>query len=724
MQILVMQFTPRHSPVLRQVRDLLVLAVFLATGLGARTDSGERIAPPVAKAVPHEMTKHGHTRIDNYYWMRDDTRTDPEVLGYLEAENAYLDKVLAHTEPMRKKLYEEMAARIDPADRTVPVRLGRDWYYESYDAGRDYPIIVRRKGSESGPEEVALDGNERAARHEFYDLGDWEVSEDGNLLAFAEDTMGREMYSIYIKDLRTGKILDREIAGNSPYLAWANDNRTLFYIRLDEALRPNRVFRHALGDDLANDRLAYDEKDQTFDMGLEKSRSRQFIIITLVSTLSTENRLIDADRPTEPNRAFLPREPDHRYMIEPAGEVAWVRSNWQADNYRLLRVPLASSADKSAWEEVIPGRDSVSLYGFLAFDRYVAVNEVHAGTMKLRILSVDGATDHYVESDEAAYTAIIDNNPNMDTDLLRYAYTSLATPETTWDYDMTQRCGTQRKQEFAGKDFRREALVTSRIYAPARDGEQVPVTLLYRKGVKPDGTNPLFLLGYGAYSDVYYPEFVQERLSLVNRGFVFALAHIRGGGEYGRRWYDHGRMLNKKNTFYDFIDSAKHLVASGWAAKDKVAAMGRSAGGLLIGSVANMSPETFTVLITEVPFVDPVTTMLDDTIPLTSFEWDEWGNPKIKEQYDYMLSYSPIDQVKAMDYPHMMATTSLWDARVQYFEPAKWVAKLRTLKTDENLLLFHTDMSAGHAGSHGRYEALEETAMEYAFIFDLFGFRN
>ena len=700
------------------------LCFLLSGAVGAWADPGATPQPPIARVQPAELRAHGESRVDNYFWLRDDTRSDPEVLAYLEAENAYYDAVLAHTVPLRRKIYDEMAARIDPSDASVPVRLGRDWYYERYEAGKDYPIIMRRRGAEDGPGEVVLDANTRVKPGGFFELVDWEVSEDGNLFAFSEDTVGREKYTVRIRDLRSGELLADEIRDVAGPIAWANDNRTLFYMGMDAALRPDRVMRHVLGAKPGTDSVVYEEPDTRFDMLLFKSRSRQFIHIYLTSTLSTETRLIDAAAPDSPVRVFLPREAEHRYDVEPVGDAAWVRTNWKAPNYRLMSVPLQSSADKSTWTEVIAGRDDIFFEAFAAFRNFLVMEETRAGSKELRVLAPAAGTDYYIKADEPAFTAAIGANPDIDTETLRYVYASLATPPTTFDFNMRTRAKTLRKQEFAGRDFDRNKLVTERLDFAARDGTQIPVTLLYRKGVRADGGNPLFLLGYGAYGSTYFPEFNAERLSLVNRGFVFALAHIRGGQEYGRRWYEQGRTLNKKNTFTDFIDAARHLVQSGWAAPDKVVGMGRSAGGLLIGSVANMAPESFRILITEVPFVDLITTMLDEGIPLTSLEWDEWGNPKVRADYDYMMSYSPYDQVAARDYPHMLVTTGLWDARVQYWEPAKWVAKLRALKTDGNLLLFHTDMSAGHHGSYGRYQSLNESAQEFAFIFDTLGVKE
>jgi oligopeptidase B len=674
--------------------------------------------PPVAQVVPHELTTNGHARIDNYYWLRDDTRENTEVLDYLEAENAWFEESMAHTAALQTTLYREFEARLDPEESSVPMRIGDYLYYERFEPEEEYPVLARRKGDMSAPEEILLDADQRSHEFDFYEIGGWEISEDGHLFAFAEDTVGRELFTIRVRDLRTGELLPDTIAGTALDIAWANDNRTLFYVALDDALRPYRVYRHVLGTETAADELVYEESDIRFDVSVRKSRSREFILLEVDSTLSTETRLIDADRPGSKPLLFHAREPDHRYRIDPVGGQAWILSNRDAKNFRLLRAPVAAGPDRTAWTEVLPARRSVFLERFQAFRDYVAIEEVHAGNLRIRVLPAAGGEGHLIISEEDASTATLAENPTTDTAVVRYTYSSLATPATSWDYDM--RTGERRflKQDFAGADYDRRNYVTGRVTVRARDGTGIPVTLLYREGVRPDGTNPLYLLGYGAYGSTYFPEFVQERLSLVNRGFVFALAHIRGGQEFGRRWYEAGRMLKKKNTFTDFIDSARWLVRNGWAAKDKVAAVGRSAGGLLIGAAANMAPETFTALFAGVPFVDVITTMEDETIPLTSFEWDEWGDPRKSPDYEYMLSYSPYDQVKAQDYPHMLVTAGLWDARVQYWEPAKWVAKLRALKTGDQRLLLHTDMKVGHSGSAARYKSLRETAEEYAFLID------
>jgi oligopeptidase B len=705
---------------LRQVT--LVLALASAAACQSAREAPPP-APPIAEQRPHIVDIGGRQRTDPWYWLRDDTRSDPDVLAYLEAENAYLAAATAPTRALQARLLAEMSARIDPDDTGVPWREGRYWYLERYRAGQEYPVITRRPMVPHGPETVILDANERAAGGGFYALGAWAVSPDGRLLAVTEDRAGREQHALRVRDLVTGEWLADAIDGVAAGVAWASDNRTLYYLRLDAALRPYQVRRHVLGTPAAADALVYEERDNTYIMSLRRSRDGSAILIDLVATLSTETRLIDAAGGAT-SRPFLARQPGHQYLVDLDGDEAFVLSDRGAPNFRLLHTRLADAGDMTRWREVLPERPDVSLMDLMVFRDFLAVNEVHAGTVKLRIIGRDGRMDSYVAGRDAAYSATLSINPEVDTDTVRYEYQSLAAPAEV--HVLRPRLGEDQvlKRAFAGEDFTPGALRTDRIFVTARDGTHVPVTLLYRTGVTPDGSNPLFLHGYGAYGSVFNPEFTREILSLVNRGFVYAIAHVRGGGDRGRAWYDAGRVFNKKNTFDDFIDVAGALVRLGWADPARVVGYGRSAGGLLIGAVANAQPNPFTVLLTEVPFVDVVTTMADETIPLTSYEWDEWGDPRIPAQYDYMLSYSPYDQVRAQPYPHLLVTVGLWDARVQYWESAKWVAKLRALKTGNSRLYLSTDMAAGHAGLAGRYQRLRETALEYAFVLDVLGMRE
>jgi oligopeptidase B len=693
----------------------------LLVGCLPQTGAPTAIAPPVAEFRPHVVDIQGRKRSDPWYWLRDDTRSDADVLAYLNAENAYLDAALSRTRPLQAQLLAEMSARIDPEDTGVPWREGGYWYLERFRTGQEFPVITRRPMVPHAPESVILDANERAATGGFYALGDWVVSPDGQRLAFTEDRTGRELHDLSVRDLRSGALLPDRITGIGAEIAWANDNRTLYYLFLDDVLRPYQVRRHVLGTPVESDAIVYEEKDIIFNVSLHRSRDGNFIVMQMLSTLSTETRLIDANTAASVSHAFLPREPDHEYLVDLDDAEAFVLSNRNAPNFKIMRTTLADAADPARWQEVLPERKDVALFDMQVFRDFIAVNEVHAGTLKLRILGRDGKSDFYVQGRDAAYAATLDNNPEVNSETVRYQYTSLATPPEV--HVLRPRFGEDQlmKQEFAGADFLPGKLRTEQISIAARDGTRVPVTLLYAAGMKPDGRNALYLHGYGAYGSVFDPEFTREILSLVDRGFVYAVAHIRGGGDLGRAWYEDGRVFNKKHTFTDFLDVARGLVRLGWAAPDRVVGYGRSAGGLLIGAVANENPNPFAVLVTEVPFVDVVTTMADETIPLTSYEWDEWGDPRIAEEYNYMLSYSPYDQVKAQHYPQMLVTAGLWDARVQYWEPAKWVAKLRATKTGDSKLYFSVDMGAGHAGLKGRYLRLKETAMEYAFVLETLG---
>ena len=681
------------------------------------------IQPPVAARRAKELTVHGETRIDPYYWLRDDDRKNPEVLDYLHAETEYAKAVMAHTNARQRELVAELRSRIKEDDESVPVKLGNYWYSTRYSKGREHPEYVRRPSLDASPE-LLLDVNELAEPFEFYNVEGVEVSPNGRYLAFSEDSVGRNERVIRIKDLVTGDMLSEAIPMNSGDLEWANDSETLFYVKQQaNTLIPYRVYRHKLGDPHDEDVLVYEEPDSTFYVALEKSRSDEKIVIASVHTLMSEYRSIDANTPESQPAVFLPRKNDHEYEVEYLGNLAYVRTNWEAENFRLMMTEIEHSADRSQWKEVVPHRSDTYLDDFLLFKTHVGLLERAKGLTSLSILNLDTGKTLTVPADEQAYTPDFGDNPNVGSSRLRFTYESLATPESVFEVDMGSGERTLLKQDEVG-GFVPGRYVTRRVHAPARDGARIPITLLLRSDASPDGSNPLYVLGYGAYGASYDPTFNEGRLSLVDRGFVFALAHIRGGQELGRAWYDNGRLLNKRNTFTDFIDATQFLLETGWGDPERVVGSGRSAGGLLIGAVANMAPELYTAIVTEVPFVDVVTTMLDESIPLTTFEWDEWGNPIDREYYQYMLSYSPYDRVEAKDYPHLLVSTGLWDPAVQYWEPAKWVAKLRHLKTDDNRLLLYVDMDAGHRGQPGRFESLAETAREYAFIFDVLGIED
>jgi oligopeptidase B len=677
---------------------------------------------PTVKAVPTTLEKHGHVRIDDYHWLN--RRDDPEVVAYLEAENAYADSVLSHTAEFQEALFQEIVGRIKKTDMSVPYKLDDHYYYTRYEEENEYPIYCRKKGSLEAAEEILLDANDLAEGHEFFSVRGVRVSSGQNILAFATDVVGRRFYTIRFKNLDTGEMLPDTIADITSNLAWAEDNKTLFYSKQDPVtLRSDRIYRHPLGTDPATDALVYVEEDETFDVYVFKTKSKKYLMIAADQTLSSEYRYLDATRPEGEFRILQPREREHEYNVEHFGDHFYIRTNWEARNFRLMRTPVTETA-KSHWEEIIAHRDDVLVEGFEIFRDHLVVEERNDALIQIRIRPWEGGTEHYLAFEEPAYLAYIDQNPNFDTTLLRFSYTSLTTPRTIYDYDMVTRDRRLLKQEEVLGGFESSDYRTERLHATGRDGTRIPISLVYRKGIPRDGTSPLVLYGYGSYGYSTDAAFRSHRLSLLDRGFIFAIAHVRGGEELGRRWYEDGKLLKKKNSFTDFIDCAEHLIRETYADPQRIFAMGGSAGGLLMGAVVNMRPDLFTGVIAEVPFVDVVTTMLDESIPLTTSEYDEWGDPNVKEYYDYMLSYSPYDNVEAKAYPHLLVTTGLHDSQVQYWEPAKWVAKLRAIKTDSNRLLLKTNMDAGHGGTSGRLRRYRETALNYAFLLDLAGIRE
>jgi oligopeptidase B len=683
------------------------------------------LAPPVVARRPHPMTIHGDTRVDDYYWLRDDTRRDPDMLAFLAGENAYADSVLAHTHPLQEKLYAELVGRVQQDDSTVPYEKNGFWYYTRYESGKEYPIVARRQGSLESPEEVLLDANQLAEGHAFLRLGATEPSKSGRYVAYTEDVVARNQYMLRVKDTQTGQTLPDAIPNVQPDIAWANDERTLFYVEKDPVtLLGVRVKRHVLGDDPAKDALVYEEPDHSFYISVGKTKSDRYLYIHLESTVSTEERFAPADQPEAPFRLFLPRERDHEYSAEDHGDRFIVRTNWQATNFRLVEVPADRTADRSAWTDLVPHRDDTFIESFEVFRDYVAVAERSGGLRRLRVKPLAGGEEFHLASDEPAYVMRFGANARQDTDELVYVYSSLTTPPSTYAYDMRTRERRLLKRQPVPGGFDPARYETQRLWAPARDGVRVPVTLLMLKGQPHDGTAALLQYGYGSYGSSTDPGFSANLFSLVDRGVVYAIAHVRGGQEMGRGWYDDGHLLKKKNTFNDFIDVSEYLIANGYAAKDKLFAEGGSAGGLLMGAVVTMRPDLYRGVLAHVPFVDVITTMLDETIPLTSNEFDEWGNPKDKAFYDYMLSYSPYDQVKPQAYPNLLVTTGLWDSQVQYYEPAKWVAKLQRMKTGPQVVLLVTNMQAGHGGKSGRFERLRERARDYAFVLDLAGIGN
>jgi oligopeptidase B len=676
--------------------------------------------PPKAKIVPKELEIHGHKRIDNYYWLNE--RENPEVIEYLKAENAYLDTVLGHTKETQDKLFAEMKGRIKEQDESVPYKLDDYYYYVRYEVGKEYAIYCRKKGSLQAKEEVMIDGNELAKGHAYFAIGGMQVSYNQDILAYSTDTVSRRIYTLYFKNLTTGETLQDVIPNITGNIAWANDNKTIFYARQDlQTLRSYQIYKHVLGTDPAKDELIFEEKDETFNVGVYRTKSKKYMVIASSSTLTTEAQILDASKPNEKFKFFLKREREHEYGIDHVGDKFYIRTNWQAKNFRLMEVAENQTTDKTKWKEVIAHRKEVLLEGFEVFKNFLVLEERKEGLMHLRIIKND-QTEHYVDFGEPTYAAGTGVNLDFDTNVLRYGYTSLTTPSSTFDYNMETREKTLLKQqEVVGGTFKPENYQAERIYATAQDGTKIPISLVYKKGTPKDGTAPLYQYAYGSYGYSLDASFSSVRLSLLDRGFIYAICHIRGGEEMGRQWYEDGKLLKKKNTFTDFIACSEHLIKEKYTSTDKLVASGGSAGGLLMGAVVNLRPDLYKAIVADVPFVDVVTTMLDESIPLTTGEFDEWGNPKEKEYYDYMLSYSPYDNVEAKAYPNMLVTTGLHDSQVQYWEPAKWVAKLRALKTDSNLLVLKTNMEAGHGGASGRFEALKEIALEYAFLFDVLG---
>ncbi len=677
-------------------------------------------AAPVAAQKPYVVKSPNGDRVDPYYWLRDDKRQAPEVLSYLNAENKYYQDYAAKYAELNKQLSAEIIGRVKQDDSAVPAIKGDYSYYSRFETGKQYPIYAR-KPKAGGAEQIMLDVNKMAEGKDFYQVSNYQVSPNQQLLAYAEDTTGRRNYTLKIRDLRTGQDLPDTLTGMDASLAWSADSQSLFYIEKDrQTLLGNKVKRHQLGQDNSKDELLYEEKDTSFYMGVGNSGDDQYVVIWLGSTVSNEMLVLKSDDKSGKFRTVAPRQRDFKYDIEHMGNRWVIRTDWNAPNYRLMTVADDQIGDRARWQELLAHDPKVFIESFQLFKDYIAVNVRNDGLNKVQVMPwADLKKARYIDSGEAAYVAYTNVNYQQDTEWLRYSYTSLTTPSSI--YEMNMRTGEKRllkEQEVLG-GFDKNNYQTERVWATAKDGTKIPVSLLYKKGLRKDGTAPLYQYAYGSYGSSSSPSFKAPVLSLVDRGFVYAIAHIRGGQEMGRHWYEDGKLLNKINTFTDFIAVTDYLVAEKYAAKDKVFAMGGSAGGLLMGAIANMAPEKYRGILAHVPFVDVVTTMLDESIPLTTNEFDEWGNPKQKAFYDYMLSYSPYDQVKKQAYPAMLVTTGLHDSQVQYFEPAKWVAKLRTHKTDNNPLLFRTNMEAGHGGKSGRFSRLNEIADEYAFVLSL-----
>lgn len=672
--------------------------------------------PPRAAKKPHQVTSPHGTREDDYYWLRDDTRKNPEMLAYLAAENAYADATLASLKPLQDRLYAETVSHIKQDDSSVPYRE-RGYYYQTrFTPGADYPVIERRKGTRDAPAEIMFDQPAMAKGHSFFALSDWSVSQDNRLVAYAEDVIGRRQYVLKVKDLSTGRLLPDTITNVEPNLVWADDNRTLFYIAKDPVtLRGYRVMAHVLGTPVSADRLVYEEKDDTFQMGISRTSDDRFLCIGVSATVSDEQRCAPAAAPTR-FALVAPRAREFRYGADHMGDRWIIRTNRDARNYKLVTVADRELArGVAAWRDLTPASDSVFIEDFKPFRGFIALDQREGGNRMIRLLT-DGRSAP-VKADEPAYQMGLAVNAEPDTDWVRYTYASLVTPTTT--YEVNAKTGERRVLKVAPvPGYDASNYVTERVWATARDGTKVPVSVVYRKGVKRDGTAPLFQYAYGSYGLSMDPAVDPARIAMLDRGVVYALAHIRGGQEMGRGWYDDGHLLHKKNSFTDFIDVTRYLVAQKYAAPGRVAAMGGSAGGLLMGAVANMAPRDYALIIAQVPFVDVVTTMLDASIPLTTFEYDEWGNPAQKPYYDYMLSYSPYDNVAARAYPAMYVSTGLWDSQVQYYEPTKWVARLRELKTGDAPLVYRVNMEAGHGGKSGRFERYRQGAEWQAFALE------
>ncbi|MGQ0621641.1 MAG: S9 family peptidase [Panacagrimonas sp.] len=685
------------------------------------------VTPPQAARKPHVVSAPAGDRNDPYYWLRDDTRENPEMLAYLESENAYVKAMTAPLHGLEDRVNEEMRSHIQEEDRSAPVFDNGWWYYTRYERGKEHAIHARRKARLDAPEQVLLDGNVLAVGHAYFEFAALTVSPDNRWLAYAEDTVGRREFVVRIKNLVTGEVLADSIAPVQGDLAWLNDNATVLYTEIDPVtLLGYRVRAHRVGEPMKADPIVYVENDNTFGIGVGRSKSGRYVFVYCGSADSSEQHFADATALPLAFRPILPREPRHEYSAEHLGEDFIIRSNSDAPNFRILRAPVASSADRGTWVEVMAHRADAFVEGFDIFNTHLAVNERSGGLRKVRILPwAKGSKASLIDATEPAYTATLLETPELDSPSLRYVYQSMTTPDTVIDYELASGARTVRKVETVLGGFDAAAYVTEYVHAKARDGTLVPVSLVYRKSTARDGSAPLYLYAYGSYGESSDPAFDSDRLALLDRGFVYAIVHVRGGQELGRAWYEGGRLLNKRNTFTDFIDATDFLVAGGYGARDQVFAEGRSAGGLLMGAISNMAPEKYRGIVAGVPFVDVVTTMLDESIPLTTGEFDEWGNPRDKRSYDYMLTYSPYDNVKPHDYPAMYVTSGLWDSQVQYYEPAKWVARLRAADTTpQTPILFRVNMQAGHGGKSGRFERLRERAQTYAFALALAGRRE
>jgi oligopeptidase B len=674
------------------------------------------IQPPVAEKKPYITNIHGISLIDNYFWLRD--RTNPQVIKYLEDENFYADSIMAGTKDLQEKVFQEMKGRIVEDDESVPVKRGNYYYYFRMEEGKQYRIYCRKEGSLKAKEEILVDCNELAEDMPYFSMGAYEISPDHRMLAYAIDTDGSETYTLYFKNLSTGEVLDNQIPEISPSVEWANDSETVFYAIYDEAKRPFKLFKHRLNSSFQEDMLVFHEEDERFFLSIRKTKNSEFLLINLHSKTSSEILYLNANKPQEDFRVFSPRRKNVKYYVFAHQNEFFVLTNDKAVNYKLMKTPKNATSAKN-WQEFITHSQAKKLEDVDAFTSHLAIYEREDGLRKIRIISLENKSEYYIEFPEPAYTLINNQNPEFSNDKIFFTYSSLVRPATVYEYNMNSKGKKVLKEDKVLGGYKPENYTSERVFATAADGTLVPISLVYRKGIKKDGQNPLYLYGYGAYGITTDPYFNANRLSLLDRGFVFALTHIRGGSDMDQKWYEDGKLLKKKNSFSDFIAAAEFLEKEGYTSPEKMVASGGSAGGLLVGAVMNQRPDLFNVIIAKVPFVDVINTMLDPTLPLTVTEYEEWGNPQEETYFNYILSYSPYDNVKNLHYPHMLVTAGLNDPRVSYWEPAKWVARLRDMKKDKNTILLKTNMDAGHGGASGRYDYLSEIAYEYAFIFEM-----
>ena len=677
------------------------------------------IIPPKADKIPVSFKKFNDIRIDDYYWLKE--RDNPEVIDYLERENDYYEKMTSHTLDLQDKLFNEIKSKIKEDDESVPYFLNGYWYKTKYKEGLGYPIYARYKDSLNNKEEILFDCNELAKKHDYFNLSNFQISPNNKIVAYSTDIVSRRLYSINFKNLETGEIYSDEIINSSGSFAWANDNSTLFYTNRDvNTLRNDKIFKHTLNTNYENDELVYFEKDETFYANVSKSKSRKYIIISSYSTLTSEFQFLSADNPDDSLKLFNKRKRGVEYNINHFEDYFYIITNKDnAYNYKLMKTKI-NNTSMNNWEDVIEHRKNVLVEGIDVFNDYLVISERVNGLNRINIKKWDNSENYFLNFDNETFSSNTTTNLDFDSKKLRYAYNSLNEPYSVIEFDMvTKEKNILKQHKVLDTNFEKNNYVTERVWADSRDGNKIPISLIYKKGVEKDGSNPLLLYGYGSYGNTIDPSFSISRLSLLDRGFIYAISHVRGSEYLGRDWYENGKLLNKKNTFYDFIDSTKFLISQGYTSPEHSYAYGGSAGGLLMGSILNMAPELYNGVIAAVPFVDVITTMLDETIPLTTSEYDEWGNPNKKQYYDYMMSYSPYDNVSKLKYPNLLVTTGLHDSQVQYWEPAKWVAKLRDYKLDDNYLFLNTNMETGHGGSSGRFEAIKDLAKEYAFILDL-----